>query len=40
MQLVVMDEDTVTDDVVGSASVDLKKYLNSPGEHKCTNMTT
>lgn len=30
-----MDEDTITDDLVGSATVDLSKYTNSPGEHKC-----
>ena len=30
-----MDEDTLTDDHVGSAKIDLNKYLKSPGEHKC-----
>lgn len=29
MEIIVMDEDTVTDDVVGSAVVDLSKYVQS-----------
>lgn len=34
MEVIVMDEDAVTDDHVGSAKVDLQKYMSSPGEKK------
>lgn len=30
-----MDEDTLTDDVVGSTTIDLSKYVAMSGEAKC-----
>lgn len=30
MLVTVYDEDMVSDDVVGSANIDLKKYINNP----------
>ena len=34
MLITVYDEDIVSDDVVGSANVDLKKYFDNPIEHE------
>lgn len=36
LEIIVMDEDRITDDLVGSAKVDLKQYISNPGEYKCT----
>ena len=30
-----MDEDTVTDDVVGQGTVDLSRFRNNPNEQQC-----
>ena len=35
MTIKVMDKDTLSDDLVGSTTIDLKKYMNDPTEHKC-----
>ncbi len=33
----VMDEDTITDDLVGEGSVDISKFRADSNEHKCIN---
>ena len=35
MEVTVYDEDTFTDDTVGSTKIDLSKYINSQTEEKC-----
>ena len=34
LKVVVMDEDTVTDDLVGEGTVDISKFRSSPGEQQ------
>ena len=37
MEVTVYDEDTFTDDTVGSTKIDLAKYISSQTEEKCIN---
>ncbi len=38
MTVSVYDEDVVSDDFIGSAMVDVKKYLSQQGVQQCTNL--
>lgn len=35
-----MDEDTVTDDIIGEGSVDISKFRNSSSEQQCNSINT